>query len=124
MYRSLGQTDIATLPIASPSYSGGAVLPSLPQIYEAAPQNPGFFDIPYSQISLVTPPSPQPAVSQPSFPAPAAVPGYAPAAAAVMPAAAPVATQFSTWLNTGSNKLYLVAGLGLIVVALAAKRRR
>jgi hypothetical protein len=121
MYRALGQNDVATLPLDTlPSY-GGAV-PTLPQIYNFAPQNPGLFDIPYSQISLVAPPSPSAAVQTQMA---VRTPTPAPVAAALTPAQAPaVASQFTSWLNTGSNKLYLAASLGLIVVALAAKKRR
>ena len=135
MYRQLGQ-DITALPLSLTPTTGlvpSAPLDALP--ITALPSysppmltvgNPALDIVPYDQIPAFLPSTysapAAPAVAKTSAPV-ASSGSYVSTAPA--PVSAPVGQQFSAWLNTGSNKIYLaLAGAVVVVAAVAGKKRR
>jgi hypothetical protein len=122
MYRQLGQD--AVLPNFTP------VVPSAPSDIQApvGPMPPAAGNVPFSPNAFeITYQQEGPNLYPFALPAAPPVSAAAQSSKSATPGvqAASVGTQFQTWLNTGSNKLYLaLGGVIFVVAAVAGKKRR
>lgn len=117
MYRSLGQLMIPAGPIPQQdAIDAAGIIPYSPgvptAVYQADSAASPLFTPP-PVYSFVGQPMQTPLV--PQAPAPQPSPG---------PKAPPLSQELETWLNKGSNKLYLAAAATFLVVVLASKKRR